>query len=237
MVIYTRREHGQGRGIVVDTSVFQLYDRVEAEVGELPSFDEMLFYAGSPDAEIVVVSEAPTLPSGPADHTLFHTVTEEMDARSVEEVSGFLRSYPFQDEGRNDLFREYVDRILAFCDRPEEEIGFTDLCKQPLAAFGDGTNLEEVWNESTYSREAVITAQLRMVDPDIVVCNKKNVSRLLSQAFLGADGYSGDGWPVSTWDAVPSEGLTLVYSTMAHMQMSLLSRKRLSEDIRGLHRD
>lgn len=220
----------------MDTSVFQLYDRVEAEVGELPPFDEMLFYAGAPDAEIVVVSEAPTLPSGPDDHTLFHTVTKEMDAQSVDEVAAFLWSYPFRDEGRNDLFREYVDRILAFCDRPEEEIGFTDLCKQPLAAFDDVTSLEDVWDESAYSREAVVMAQLRMVDPDIVVCNKKNVSRLLSQAFLGSDGYSGDGWPESTWDAVPAHGLTLVYSTMAHMQMSLLSRKRLSEEVRRLYR-
>lgn len=212
-----------------------LYDRVEAEVDSFPAFDEMLFYAGAPDAEVVVVSEAPTLPSGPDDHTLYHTVTEEMGAQSVEEIAGFLRSYPFRDEGRNDLFREYVDRILAFCDRPKEEIGFTDLCKQPLAAFGGGTTLDDVWKESAYSREAIVLAQLRTVDPDIVVCNKKNVSRLLSQAFLGADGYSGDGWPESTWDAVPTDGLTLVYSTMAHMQMSLLSRKRLSEEIQQLY--
>lgn len=220
----------------MDTSVVGLYERVEAEVGELPPFNEMLFYAGSPDADIVIVSEAPTLPSGPGDHTLYHTVVQEMREQSVEDVAAFLRSYPFREEVRNDLFREYVERILAFCTRPYEEIGFTDLCKRPLAAFGDGTGLEDVWDESVYSRKAVVVAQLQSGDIDVVVCNKKNVSRPLSQTFLGTEGYSGDGWPETTQDSVPPEGPTLVYSAMAHMQMSLLSRKRLSDEIQRLYR-
>lgn len=219
----------------MDTSVLTFYDRVAAEMDSLPKFDEMLFYTGSPDAEIVVVSEAPTLPNGPADHTLYHTVTEEMGDRSVEEIADFLRSHTFRTGERNDLFREYVDRILGFCDQPEEEIGFTDLYMQPLVEFGNGMKLEGVWNDTAYNREEVLMAQLRWVDPEIVVCNKKNVSRLLSQAYLGAEGYSGEGWPESTWDRVASEEMTLVYSTMAHMQMSLLSRKRLSEEIERLY--
>jgi hypothetical protein len=162
-------------------------------------------------------------------------VTEEMGGQSPAAVADFLRSYPFGDSGRNDLFREYVDRILGFCDQPEEQIGFTDLCKRPLAEFGSGTNLDDVWSDTAYSREDVLMAQLRRVDPEIVVCNKKNVSRLLSRTMLGTDGYTGEGWPDSTWDRVPSEEMTLVYSTMAHMQMSLLSRKRLSEEIEQLY--
>jgi hypothetical protein len=105
-----------------------------------------------------------------------------------------------------------------------------------ITAFDDGTGFADVWNESAYSRETVVKAQLWMVNPDIVVCNKKNVSRLLSRAFVGADGYSGDSWPETTQHAVPSEGLTLVYSTVAYMLMSLLSRKRLSEEVRRLYR-
>lgn len=128
-----------------------------------------------------------------------------------------------------------MDRILGFCDQPEQEIGFTDLCKRPLAEFGNEMALGDVWNDTAYSREDVLLAQLRRVDPEIVVCNKKNASRILSQAMVGAGGYSGDGWPESTWDRVASEGMTLVYSTMAHMQMSLLSRKRLSEEIEHLY--
>lgn len=221
----------------IDASVLEFYEQVDSMTGKLPSFNEMLFYTGSPDAEIVVLSEAPTLPNGPDDHTLYHAVTAEMGDQSVDDIASFLRTYPFQEGTRNDLFREYVNRILEFCDRPAEEIGFTDLCKRPLAAFDEATSLDEVWNESPYSREDVILAQLQNVDPKIVVCNKKNVSRLLSQAFLGSDGYHGDGWPVSTWDRVQSEDVILVYSTMAHMQMSLLSRKRFSEEIQRLYRE
>ena len=75
---------------------------------------------------------------------------------------------------------------------------------------------------------------LRRIDPDLVVCNKKNVSQLPLQAFLGTDGYVGDGWPESTWNRIGAEDMILIYSTMAHMQMSLLSRKRLSEEIQRL---
>lgn len=219
----------------MDTSVLGFYEQVSEHMGPLPEFDDMLFYTGSPNAALVVVSEAPTLPNRPDDHTLYHTVTEKMADRSVVEIADFLRSYPFRDSGRNDLFREYVDRILGFCDQPREEIGFTDLCKRPLVEFGTGTNLEEVWNKTPYSSEEAIRAQLRYVDPQIVVCNKKNVSRLLSRAYLGTDGYGGEGWPDTTWDRVVSQEMTLVYSTMAHMQMSLLSRKRLSEEIERLY--
>lgn len=218
----------------VDTSVLDLYERVADRVGSLPRIDEMLFYTGSPDAEILVVSEAPTFPNGPDDHTLYHTVTEEMSDASCEEVARFLRSYPFREARRNALYKQYVDRILTFCDRPEDKIGFTDLCKRPLDSFSQGTGLDDIWKESLCCREAVIVEQIRAVNPRLVVCNKKNVSRLLSQAFLGEEGYD-DGWPYSTWDEVPSESLTLVYSTMAHMQMSLFSRKRLSEEVERLY--
>jgi len=211
----------------MDTSILDFYGQVTEETESLPKFDEMLFYTGSPNADIVVVSEAPTLPNAPEDHTLYHAVIKEMGDQSPAEVADFLRPYPF---------REYVDRIVGFCDQPREKIGFTDLCKRPLAEFGRETNLdlEDVWNKTPYSSEEAIRAQLRYVDPRIVVCDKKNVSRLLSRTYLGTDGYSGKGWPDATWDRVGSEEMTLVYSTMAHMQMSLLRRKRLSEEIERL---
>lgn len=218
----------------MDTSIYNLYERIATDGETVPAFDEMLFYTGSPTADIVVVSEAPTTPNSPDDHTLYHTVTEEKSGEPVDRIAQYLRSYPFQNHGRNDLYEQYVDRILAFCDDPEEEIGFTDLCKQPLAAFGDGIELRDVWNETPFSSRAVVEAQIRAVNPQIIVCNKKNVSTVLSRVFLGEDGYTG-GWPSATWDDVPRVDATLVYSTMAHMQMSLLSRKRLSEEVFRLY--
>lgn len=107
-----------------DVSVLEFYEQVDSMTGKLPAFNEMLFYTGSPDAEIVGLSEAPTLLNGPDDHTLYHAVTAEIGDGSVDDIASFLRTYPFQEGMRNDLFREYVDRILKFCDRPAEEIGF-----------------------------------------------------------------------------------------------------------------
>lgn len=221
----------------MDESILDLYESVSSQVESLPPFDEMLFYTGSADAEIVVVSEAPTLPNGPTDHTLYHTVTIEKSDEPPAEIAEYTRSYPFDADHRNDLFREYVDRILQFCNDPADEIGFTDLCKRPLDSFTEDVDLDTVWNETPYSQQDVIMAQLRVIDPSIIVCNKKNVSRLLSQALIGTDAYTGDGWPEDTWHHVSGKDLVVVYSTMAHMQMSLLSRKRLSKEIESIYQE
>ncbi|QLG61925.1 hypothetical protein [Halorarum salinum] len=58
-----------------DASVLEFYEQIDSMTGTLPAFNEMLFYTGSPDAKIVVLSKAPTLPNGPNDHTLYQTVT------------------------------------------------------------------------------------------------------------------------------------------------------------------
>lgn len=52
-----------------------------------------------------------------------------MDDRSPAEVAEYLWPYPFQEQAQNNLFREYVDRILGFCPHPDQEIGFENDCQ------------------------------------------------------------------------------------------------------------
>jgi len=47
-----------GRVIDVNALMREFYERVDADVGELTAFDEVVFYAGSSDADLMVVTEA-----------------------------------------------------------------------------------------------------------------------------------------------------------------------------------
>lgn len=118
----------------MDTPMLGLYDRV---VGEVESLRRSVRCRSTPVRRMRTPwssARRRRCPAGPKDHTLYHTVTQEIGARSGEGVAAYLYLYPFRAEGRNDLFQEYVDRILAFCARHEVGIGVTDLGKQPLTA-------------------------------------------------------------------------------------------------------
>ena len=150
-----------------------LYDYVEREASLLDR-GELLFYSGSPHADIVVVSEAPTWSE--AGSETFYSMTVALAERGVstDDLCAFWRAYPFTDdltqfgfpgESRHRLYRQYVETFLSFVDDPEASIGFADVVKRPL---DEGEDLRDAL-AGPYEYGLALRRQLEFVDPAVVV--------------------------------------------------------------------
>jgi hypothetical protein len=111
-------------------------------VGLVPA----VLHSGSPQADIVIVSEAPTWSEG-SDETVYSMTRRTNDrGESFETLCKFWREYPFTDdlssfgfptESRHRLYRQYVDKLLSFLEDPNESVGFADIVKRPLEGGED----------------------------------------------------------------------------------------------------
>ncbi len=185
-----------------------------------------IFYCGSPDASILVISEAPTTSKDDGVNTL-HEIIQNND-----EGENFRKDYPFDDTKykRNTLYKVFVDNVLDFVEDKKEEIGFVDVSKKPL----DDKDLEEI-NEENLD---VLKRQIEYVSPEIAVCNKKNVSIMLDEYFGEENVMDYDNGEIKTSKevSVGNEDMRLIFSSSIHVQMSKFSRKRVTKEIKRYHK-
>lgn len=218
-------------------SIADMYERV-AGAAALPAVGEMRFYAGSPDADVLVVGEAPRGAEGSAyARAVARYRSGEWDA---DDATTFWRAYPFTDEfgdhGLPDLTRErlhrrYVDDLLAFVDDPVEEVGFVDVAKRPL---GD-RDLGAALSAADHDYGTALAAQLLYVDPDVVVCNRASVSSTVPELLGLTDPADRSPTPTRVAVAGGAGEFTLVFSATAHVSMDTYSRRRLSKEVEWVY--
>lgn len=189
---------------------------------------DTIFYCGSPNAKILVVSEAPTT-SKNGKKTL-HQIIQDPD--KGEE---FRRKYPFSETTetieRNTLYKVFVDNILDCVENKKDNIGFTDISKEPLDEKDLERKLEEEKEEEPWG---VLKKQIEYVEPEIVVCNKKNVSILMDKYFGSEKVLDYEDRKIETSKEITLENnkIRLIFSSTAHIQMSKFSRERVSKEIK-----
>ena len=223
-------------------SIGEMYSHVQKHA-EVPPMGKILFYSGSPTANILVISEAPTREMPHGGRTFYaSTVHRHQEGEwDTDEITAFWQAYPFTDdlaefgfhsEKRHPLYMVYVDQILDFVENKPETIAFTDVYKEPL----DGDDLSTALADDAVDYGTILKTQLDYVRPEVIVCNKKNVSSTVTQLLGVTD--PGDQEPnVSTQLKVsfPSWETTVVFSGMAHGYMDLFSRQRLSREIKAVY--
>jgi len=212
------------------SSIEDMYEEVKGSDRSLKDSSE-IFYCGSPDASILVVSEAPTRSSENENDTLYEIVQKE---EKLEKTS--RKEYPFnypsdyEEDKRNTLYKVFVDNVLDFVDDKEKNIGFTDVSEEPL----DGKDLED---DLDREKKRILKSKIKYVNPEIVVCNKKNVSilmdRLNEEEVLN---YDNDKVETSRDLVLDNEEsrteVKVIFSSSIHVQMSKFSRKRVSKEIK-----
>lgn len=219
------------------TSIVGMYEKTK-QAAELPEYGEMLFYAGSPTADILVVSEAPTWTNRSGDTFFAKTTNYYRNGEwDIDDIVEFRRNYPFTDElaefgfrgkTRHRLFEQYVDELLDFVDSPRDAIGFTDVAKRPLE---DNQDLSEALNGQYDYREA-LKIQVDYVDPSVIVCNKKNVSEVVPEIFGLTPPTKRDEIPTRIRVKAGDTHFYIVFSAPAHMYVDTFSKRRLAREIK-----
>jgi len=212
------------------TKIQGMYEEVGGE--DIGDIGEILFYSGSPDAKILIVSEAPTTERQNGGKTFFAMTKERYEnGQDAGEIAKFWRDYPFRrDLERHKLYSLWVDYMLEFVDDKENNIGFTDIYKKPL----DDSDLEEKLEENERHLK-VLESQIDYVKPGIIVCNKKNVSKIIDERFGENKVLDLDKKLLETEKGIERDGenIRIIFSSISHVQMDRFSRKRLSDEIKN----
>lgn len=218
-------------------AIADMYERV-AGAASLPEVGTMRFYAGSPDADVLVVGEAPRGGEGTAyERAVARYRDGEWDA---DDVAAFWRSCSFTDDlgalglpqaTRDRLHRRYVEDLLAFLPDPRADVGFVDVAKRPL---GD-RDLGAALSASDHDYGTALTAQLLHVDPAVVVCNRASVSSVVPELLGLTDPAERSPTPTRVAVSGGAGDFTLVFSATAHVSMDTYSRRRLSREVEWVY--
>lgn len=225
------------------SSIKEMYEEVMGEEKELENLSE-IFYCGSPDASILVVSEAPTKSSSNRKETLFDIIEDE---KKLDKTS--RREYPFnyppdsEEDKRNTLYKVFVDEVLDFVHNKEENIGFTDVSEEPLGDKENYKDLDDKLGEEGKEMRDNLKNKIKYLDPEIVVCNKKNVSTKVLDKLNDEEcvlDYDNDKVDTSRYlvldNEEPKTEVKVIFSSSIHVQMSKFSRKRVSREIKKICR-
>lgn len=80
----------------------------------------------------------------------------------------------------------------------------------------------------------ILKDQIEYVNPEIIVCNKKNVSIMLDEYFGEEEILDYDAREIETSKKIliNNEEMYLIFSSSIHVQMSKFSRKRVGNEIK-----
>lgn len=210
------------------SSIEDMYEEVKGSDKSLKDSSE-IFYCGSPDAFILVVSEAPTTSNNNRKNTLHEIIQEENMGKEIRKYYPFDYPSDPEEDRRNTLYKVFVDEILDFVDDKKENIGFIDISKEPL----EDEDLVDKVDENGEEKK-ILEEQIDSVGPEIIVCNKKNVSLLMDKWFGKGERLNYDNNKIKTSNdlLIKDNEIKAIYSSSIHVQMSKFSRKRVSKEIK-----
>ena len=222
---------------MTSNKIEEMFDKVSDDLDK--DRNEIVFYSGSPDPDFLIISEAPTEKKNSKD-TLFNDIKEKFEDPENDEIFDFLRKYPFEEEPkikeekttRNTLYTQFVEKILYFLDEEEkrEKIGFTDVCKEPLEEDDQKFSDESVISELM----EIIDKQIKFAQPDIIICNKKNVSKRIYKKY-NPNNETTDPYdlefkklPTKMETEIKGKNTTVFFSSMIHSYLDNFNKKRIS---------
>lgn len=102
----------------------------------------------------------------------------------------------------------------------------------------EGADLDDKVDENGEEKN-ILKEQIECVKPEIIVCNKKNVSLLMDKWFGEGKPMDYDNDEIKTSEnlSIGKNQIKAIFSSSIHVQMSKFSRKRVSKEIEKVYQE